>query len=568
MTFLQKCALITGLCLILITGIGHAQIPAFPDALGGGKYTTGGRGGSVYYVTNLNDAGPGSLRDAVSQGNRMILFKVSGIIQLKSKLALRQINITIAGQTAPGAGICVTGYPVNISANNIIIRYLRFRLGDVNKVEDDALNCFSGGYQNIIIDHCSMSWSVDETMSFYDVKNVTVQYCIISESLYNSYHSKGLHGYGGIFGGNNSSYLFNLIAHHTSRNPRFNGTRYKSQTFGDSLEFCNNVIYNWGGNSIYGGEGGKYNIINNYFKAGPATSGSLTNSGTSNKRNRIMQYTSIYLDGGDTIFGGKFYVNGNHVFGFPDVSADNWSKGVQKDSYSGAANLLKSGRLDQPLTISGYEAVEAEEAYLSVVQSAGASLPRRDTIDARIVRELVEGKASFGGSYTSGVSKPTGIIDKPSDVGGLPAYPSTSAPADTDSDGMPDEWETRNGLNPNLKSDGNIIGNEGYTHLEEYLYELTINSGTSTFEKNDFRSFQLYPTVTDGLCMIAHTGEMDLNDIQIFDALGRMVQRHPSPPIGNGNYYQLDLSGEKSGLYFVKITNKNNEGKTLKVVRR
>lgn len=565
--FLKKSMTAMVLLMVSVSFLLQAQTPAFPDALGGGKYTTGGRGGNVYYVTNLNDSGQGSLRDAISAPNRMVLFKVSGVINLKSKLTFRSNNITVAGQTAPGAGICVTGYTVNISASNIIIRYMRFRLGDVNKVEDDALNCFKGAYKNILIDHCSMSWSVDETMSFYDVKNVTVQNCIISESLYNSYHTKGAHGYGGIFGGNTSSYFYNLIAHHTSRNPRFNGTRYNDQTYGDSLEFANNVIYNWGGNSIYGGEGGKYNIVNNYFKAGPATSGNRTSSSASNKRNRILQYSSIYMEGSDTIFGGKFFIDGNYVDGFPDVSADNWPKGIQKDNFVGAAELLKTAKMDTPYGISDYVPVSPQDAFNQVVLSAGATLPKRDTIDRRIIRELIEGTATFGGSYSSGVSKPNGIIDKPSDVGGLPEYPSEPAPTDTDGDGIPDTWEQSNGLDPNLKADGAQIGSSGYSHLEEYLNDLILKSTTSVREDRIERSFKLYPSVTSGLCQVESTSDSKLENLTVYDISGRSVIQLLSRDLRNLNRVQLDLSTLERGLYLVSLTTTNNKTQTLKVIK-
>lgn len=565
MTIIRFLIVFCSISLSLFSQV-NGQVPAFPEAFGGGKYATGGRGGSVYFVTNLNDSGSGSLRDAISQPNRTVIFKVSGVINLKSKLSFRNSNITVAGQTAPGAGICITGYPVNISASNIIIRYLRFRLGDQNKVEDDALNCFKGAYTNILIDHCSMSWSIDETTSFYDVKNITVQNCIISESLYNSYHTKGEHGYGGIFGGNTSSYFFNLIAHHTSRNPRFNGTRYNDQTFGDSLEFSNNVIFNWGGNSIYGGEGGKYNIVNNYFKAGPATSGNLTNSSSSNKRNRILNYTSYYLEGKDTIWGGKFYVNGNYVHGYPDVTADNWTKGVQKDSYPGAVELMKLGKADQQFGISNYVAVSPQDAYNEVIKHAGASLPQRDTIDARIIRELMTGTATYGGSYASGVSKPNGIIDSPSDVGGLPAYLSTTAPQDMDGDGIPDEWETQNGLNPNQKTDGNAIGAEGYTHLEEYLNGLTKLGTTSVKEINTYDLFEIFPMpIIDVVNMEFKTNDRP-HSIEVFDALGKKVLSISRGNMGIGNAISIDVKHLERGIYFLNMISLNAKMQTKKIM--
>jgi hypothetical protein len=547
-----------------------AQTPAFPSALGGGKYTTGGRGGTVYIVTNLNDTGAGSLRDGISAENRTIIFNVSGIINLKSKLSFKKNNITVAGQTAPGAGICIAGYPVNISASNIIIRYMRFRLGDENKVEDDAINCFSGAYKNIIIDHCSMSWSIDETASFYDVKNITMQWCIISESLYDSFHSKGKHGYGGIWGGQNSSYLFNLMAHHTSRIPRFNGTRYNSQTYGDSLECNNNVFYNWGTiNSIYGGEGGKYNMINNYYKAGPATPGNLTTSSSSNKRNRILNYTSFYVDGTDTIWGGDFYINGNFVFGYPDVTQDNWTKGVQKDSYVNSAALMASGRRSSAYQISDFVPIDPVMAHDSIIAHAGASLPLRDTIDRRIIREVKEGNATFeGNGYKSitgtGITRPAGIIDSPIDVGGYPGYPSLPPRTDSDSDGMPDDWEVLNGLNPNNASDRNNLDSQGYTMLERYINGIgSILISSTKNEKKTEIDFEVFPTLTSGWVHISAHQEVKINQVTCFDALGHLVKQ---VDFGDEKQVNIDITSFASGLYYVSLSYENGF-RTYKIVK-
>lgn len=468
------------LCFCGFVNAVCAQQLAFPGAEGGGRFATGGRGGSVYEVTNLNDTGAGSLRDAISQPNRTIVFRVSGVIHLNSKLNITQNNLTIAGQTAPGDGICITGYTVSVRANHIILRHLRFRLSDVNDVEDDALNSTSTDFHDIIIDHCSLSWSVDETGSFYGIKNFTLQWCILSESLYHSVHEKGNHGYGGIWGGNQATFHHNLLAHHTSRNPRFCGSRYTGKPDEEVVDFRNNVIYNWGnGNSAYGGEGGHYNMVNNYYKAGPATPGNTGTSGSSNKRNRILQYTSYYYGSDaavypDTLFGGEFYIDGNYVEGYADVTADNWTKGVQKDSYIHAQQLLEASRRNEPFATPAVATQTAQEAFESVLENAGATLPRRDMIDRRILEETRTGTATFeGAAYgainSAGITHPAGIIDTQADVGGLPAYYSAPSPTDSDHDGMPDAYENENGLNPANASDRNNFGPDGYTNLETYL---------------------------------------------------------------------------------------------------
>ena len=569
---MYKNRLIITFCLFYGFINSFAQQLAFPDAEGGGRFAVGGRGGAVYEVTNVNDAGAGSLRDAVSVANRTIVFRVSGEIKLQSRLVIRQSNITIVGQTAPGDGICITGNTLNIQASHIIIRHIRCRLGDANPVEDDAMNCYAGSFNNIIIDHCSMSWSIDETGSFYDIKNFTLQWCILSESLFNSIHNKGEHGYAGIWGGNNATFHHNLIAHHTSRTPRFQGTRYTTQINPDTVDFRNNVIYNWGNiNSAYGGEGGAYNMVNNYYKAGPATPGSLTTSSTSNKRNRIFNYTSFYYNGTDTVFGGKFYVNGNFVNGFPDVTADNWTKGMQKDSYVGATTLLANAKLNAPVaSLPAIRTQTAEAAYTSVLDSAGAILPCRDTIDRRIVRETRTGTATFegptyGAVTGTGISHPSGIIDKLTDVGGLPIYNSTTAPLDSDHDGMPDTYETAKGLNPANATDRNTVGASGYTNLEIYLNSITSVCATRTPTAEILPSvFTIHPNPTHDVLTIVYPNLESTLNVSIYDVNG---QKLLEKTVHNNEKSSINISTLSNGVYFITCVSKEKSS-TVKFVKQ
>lgn len=442
--------------LIVLTGfIINAQQLAFPGAEGFGRFTTGGRGGIVYEVTNLSDAGVGSLRYGIDlTGPRTIVFRVSGTIELTKNISIKKGDLTIAGQTAPGDGICLRNYSVYVNVDNVIIRYMRFRMGDTTQNEGDAA---WGRYSsNVIIDHCSMSWSTDECASFYDNQNFTMQWCILSESLRESIHEKGTHGYGGIWGGQKATFHHNLLAHHDSRNPRFCGSRYTNRPDLELVDFRNNVIYNWGGNSGYAGEGGSYNMVSNYYKPGPATS--------SNVQTRIF---SPNPDNGSNAqpagVWGVFYVTGNHMNGSPAVTNDNWL-GIHPNPSDKDKNELKSlTEFDK----GGIITSPASNAFDHVMTHAGASI-KRDTVDKRILGETISGTFTYTGSNGS----TNGLIDTQSDVGGWPFLSSDPAPADTDHDGMPDDWETANSLNLNLDSDRNIVGSDGYTMLEKYLNSL------------------------------------------------------------------------------------------------
>ncbi len=419
-----------------------AQQLAFPGAEGFGRFTTGGRGGSVIQVTNLNDSGEGSLRAALeAEGARTVVFRVAGTIILQSELRIDNRDITIAGQTAPGDGICIRDYPLNVFADNIIIRYLRIRLGDEQKLKEDALSIYF--QKDIMIDHCSLSWGLDEVATVRDNENSTVQWCIISESLNHSFHPKGDHGYGGIWGGIGATFHHNLFAHHTSRTPRFNGSRYHGEPEQEIVDFRNNVIYNWGFNGAYGGEGGHQNVVANYYKYGPA----------SRHKDRIVEP----LDST-----GAWFIADNFVFGYPEITADNWSGGVQGE-------FAAYGRVNSPFPHPSVTTQSAEEAFELVLANAGAVFPTRDAVDRRIVKEVRTGTATYGGVW----GEHSGIIDSQSNVGGWPELKSAEAPKDTDADGMPNSWELKHGLNPEDPDDRNDDQNQdGYTNLENYLNEL------------------------------------------------------------------------------------------------
>jgi pectate lyase len=447
------------ICSLLLVTYGKAQQLAFPTAEGYGKYSKGGRGGVVYEVTNLDDSGKGSLRAAVeASGPRTVVFRVSGTIVLESPLTIRHPYITIAGQTAPGDGICIRRYPLNIDADHIIIRYLRVRLGDESGGDYDAIS--SRYCKHIILDHISTSWSVDECMSIYHCDSITVQWCIIAESMSKSNHIKGSHGFGGIWGSNYGTYHHNLLAHHSSRNPRM-------ASGSGNTDHRNNVIYNWGYQNLYGGEKyqtgndkfnfSNFNIVANYYKSGPATMPGEVSYRIANPS---------FRDDEDY---GMWYIADNVIEGNANVSANNWNGGVQtKISF-------EKIKLEDPWPSMPVHQQTAEEAYQLVLENAGAILPIRDAVDTRILKEVRGGFATFEGmSYRKehqvlDPEKVCGIIDTQNDVGGWPELKTAPAPQDTDHDGMPDSWEDNNKLDKENPEDKNIIAPDGYTMLEKYI---------------------------------------------------------------------------------------------------
>ena len=510
--------------------------PAFPGAEGFGRYTTGGRGGTVYHVTSLGDdpVNPAActLRHACNQkGVRTIVFDVSGTIQLKAELKLSNGNVTIAGQTAPGDGVCIAGYPFVLAADNVIIRFVRFRLGNENVANHEGDGLGGTDRRNIIIDHCSVSWSIDECLSVYGCKNLTVQWCIAAQSLVNSGHEKGAHGYGGNWGGSGASYHHNLMAHHASRVPRLS-PRTSTQT-DERMDLRNNVFYNFGGNGCYGGEGMNVNIVNNYYKPGLATKsgtfkyrlaapgvrtvdyciekektianynnatgkslgkGDISGSSDYGKKNYLtingtkyeidMSANTITVDGKTVTVvwndwkpmlhkWGTFYVDGNYNPSSADMNNDNFKYGV-------ADQIAKSGTdvKNNDGTYPGDENIKLSapiEYVYTTTHSAEDAFERVLAFaGASLHRDALDAamvKDAREGGVTYGQGK-NGLIDSQDECGGFPVLNSAAAPKDTDGDGMPDAWEEANGLDKNNANDGKTAGADGYTNLEKYMNSL------------------------------------------------------------------------------------------------
>lgn len=456
----------------------QSEIPAFPGAEGGGKYSFGGRGGKVIVVTNLNDDGPGSFRWACEQGGaRIVVFNVAGIIRIKTPVIIRAPYITIAGHTAPGDGVCIAGESVWINTHDVIIRYMRFRRGEtwVGR-RDDAIGGNPIG--NIMIDHVSASWGLDENMSMYrhmyndstgkaaedklPTVNITIQNSIFAEALDTWNHS-----FGSTLGGENCTFMRNLWANNTGRNP--------SIGWYGIFNFVNNVVFNWVHRSIDGGDyRAQYNIINNYFQPGPQT-----------PKNSAVGHRILKPESGRSKLKyhvyGRAYVNGNIMEGYPAITKDNWNGGVQVEDLPNTGEYTASMKWHKPLPMAALSIMDATEAKQYVLANAGATLPKRDPVDARIVEQVKTGKIA----YKESVKLPetqfkhrrlpidsykNGIITDISQVGGYPEYRGTPY-KDSDNDGMPDDWEKKHGLNPASAADATQPGktNSGYTNIEEYL---------------------------------------------------------------------------------------------------
>ena len=513
--------------MMAIMAIAQEQVPAFPGAEGHGRYVTGGRGKTVVHVTNLNDSGTGSFRSAVSSSNRIVVFDVGGIIELKSELTIKG-NITILGQTAPYPGITLRYYTVRPDGNNIIMRFIRIRRGEEKNVNDGADATWARQLKNIILDHCSFSWSIDEIASFYDNRNFTMQWCTIGEALANPGHSKGEHSYGGIWGGKDASFHHNFLCHMQNRVPRFCGARYDWSGYDNTkyanaiqaerVDFRNCVMYNWGnGNGCYGGTGGgNINIVNNYYKAGPATV----------NKTRVTQISVATSDNasGSPFMGycARYYINGNYVtaankpenYDWNGVIYDNGTSTINGEKYCPDADhkygddvtYVKNGsgvdcakiKLDEPIATGEVTTHTAQMAYEKVLANVGASL-YRDAVDERYMQEAASGTTTYTGSATKTGDGKTikhlpGIIDFVKDQGTY-TLESTKHPTDydADGDGIADAWEQANG--GNLDPKAKTLDPKGwYTNLEVYANSLVEDIMKAGNADGDANFTEYYPT--------------------------------------------------------------------------
>ena len=512
--------------------ITEITAPAFPGAEGHGRYVTGGRGGEVRHVTNLNDKGEGSLRAAVNGNNKkIVVFDISGIIALESDLVIGA-NTTIEGQTAPAPGITVRYQTVRPSDNNII-RFLRIRRGEEKDVNDGADAIWQRQKDGIVLDHCSFSWSIDEIASFYDNQHFTMQWCTLGEALANPGHSKGEHSYGGIWGGKGASFHHNFLCHMQNRVPRFCGARYNwdkydTEKYANSIQaeivdFRNCVMYNWGGgNGCYGGTGGgNINIVNNYYKAGPAT----------NNKTRVTQIsvaTSSNASGSDFMgYCSRYYINGNYVTAAGNKAENYDWQGVIYDAgtsiidgehyipdtkhmYGESIKYRKNSKDEDGVIIKLDNEVEtgkvtthsAQNAYQQVLTYAGASL-YRDDVDARYMKEAADGTTTYTGSAEKtgdgkAIAHRPGIIDFVKDQGEY-TLESNGRPDnfDTDSDGMPDTWETANGLDPlsNDAAEYTLDKHGFYTNVEVYCNSLVEEIMKAENDNADSRVDEYYPRI-------------------------------------------------------------------------
>lgn len=540
------------------------EVPAFPGAEGHGRYVTGGRGGEIIHVTNLNDSGPGSLREALkSTKPKTIVFDVSGYIDLRSQLNVSS-NTTIAGQTAPEGGITLRYYTLYFgNCDNVIVRFIRSRRSQVKDVNDGADATWGRNRKGIILDHCSFSWSIDEVASFYDNRDFTMQWCNVTEGLANPGHSKGAHSYGGIWGGKNASFHHNFIAHVQNRAPRFNGARYawdgydktlySSTVDAERVDFRNCVMYNWGtGSACYGGPGGGYiNIVNNYYKAGPGTKNktTVTQVTVATSRNADKKHPELYG------YSSRYFINGNYVTAASSPDNYDW-KGVKYDGgllskdnekyIKDAAHLFGDKveytnigtvdcvrlNLDSQIDPGIVTTHKATVAYAKLLENCGASL-YRDAADIRYAEEARTGTVTFNGdvAYVDkngkvyATSNTKGILDFINDPAGeenpktasFPTLPSNVRPDgfDSDGDGIPDAWETANGLNPDDASDGKLftLDSKGwYDNFEVYLSSLVehiMKAGNADAISSVDEYYPAYTAPTSAIEEITVSGEVE-----------------------------------------------------------
>jgi pectate lyase len=539
----------------------QAQQLAFPGAEGAGRFVTGGRGRAaqpttVFEVTSLADTNtPGTLRYACSQSAtaapfRTIVFRVCGTIRLTARLNI-PANTTIAGQTAPGDGICLADRQVQVNGNNVIIRFLRFRTGDAypqqtgigmvnGNGDEDALS--STERKNIVIDHCTMSWSMDEAFTFYGAAtdSMTLQWNLISEPLNYSYHFETgdadyeRHGYGGIWGGRRASFHHNLFAHCLSRTPRWNGTRYGAAIGSENCDFTNNVIYNWGNNNVYGGEGGNYNIVNNYYKPGPSTTSNRTRTVNPYKQTTapLLPYAQIYM-------------TGNYVDGSPANTRRNWlGAGMQGGTL---ADTVQS-KVSTPFNVAPLNVQSATDAYNSVLQGVGCVLPVRDALDQRIVNDvrnrtgaIIDVQGGFPAKTPYSVSQVA-----------WPVLTCGPAPADSDHDGMTDAYETANGLNPNNPADRQAIAANGYTNLENYLNGLVTIITASKPTGATLTPLQLYPNPASEQLTVTHPRATAIATLTVYNFVGQRVAT--LTPGAGGTATPVNLASLAKGNYLVVFT--------------
>lgn len=601
--------ILTSMAAALMSAAALAQAPAFPGAEGHGRYVTGGRGGKVIHVTNLNDKGTGSFRAAVTgNSKKIIVFDVAGVIPLASDLTIGS-NTTILGQTAPSPGITLRYYTVR-PEDNCIIRFIRLRRGQEKDVNDGADATWQRNKTGIIFDHCSFSWSIDEVASFYDNNNFTMQWCTVAESLTNPGHSKGAHGYGGIWGGKLASFHHNFVGHLMNRGPRFNGARYgwtgytsnkdydtykwENPVQAENVDFRNCVMYNAQGTCYGGPGGGQINIVNNYYKAGPShslksktlngikvnvssgkergsqdriTQVTVSSSGNSDKKHpEYYEMTSRYFISGNTTettkgtvtknqdWKGVVYDKGTYTYNGERYSADKknfYGDAVAHQNINGVSCVKI--KMDNPAPTGEVTTHSAAEAFNKVLAYGGASL-YRDEIDARYMEEAKTGTAQYKGSITLS----PGIIDKVSDVNGYTesTFGTASHPADfdTDKDGIPDAWELANGLNPNDDSDAltySLDGKGYYTNLEVYansLVEDIMKQGNADAEN---KVDEYYPECKNP------TG------------ISQVITSHPGE-IAKVTYYSLKgtlLSAPQKGINIRKMLFQNGKTMVDKVVK-